>query len=114
VQQEVTDEVEDLYLRLVLTKSQGRINRAAQLAGLNPRGLYNKMRRLGLNKEDFKKNRLNTCPTGVTARQPVAPAFHSVASARPVSTIPAKNLSISSSSIETLVISSRRTSRPST
>jgi hypothetical protein len=55
VQQEVTDEVEDLYLRMVLTKSQGRVNRAAQFAGLNPRGLYNKMKRLGLNEEDFKK-----------------------------------------------------------
>lgn len=55
VQQEVMDEVEELYLRMVLAKSQGRVNRAAQLAGLNPRGLYNKMKRLGLNKEEFKK-----------------------------------------------------------
>jgi len=55
VQQEVMDEVEDLYLRMVLAKCQGRINRAAQLAGLNPRGLYNKMKRLGLNKEEFKR-----------------------------------------------------------
>jgi two-component system, NtrC family, response regulator AtoC len=56
VQQDIMDEVEELYLRMVLTKCQGRINKAAQLAGLNPRGLYNKMKRLGLNKEEFKKN----------------------------------------------------------
>jgi len=55
VQQEIMDEVENLYLRMILSKSQGRINKAAQLAGLNPRGLYNKMKRLGLNKDDFKK-----------------------------------------------------------
>lgn len=55
VQQEVMDEVEELYLRMVLSKSQGRINKAAQLSGLNPRGLYNKMKRLGLCKEEFKK-----------------------------------------------------------
>ena len=54
VQQAVLDRVERLYLEQVLTQTRGRINQAARRAGIHPRGLYNKMKRLGLRKEDFK------------------------------------------------------------
>lgn len=54
IQQEIMDQVERLYLERVLAKTRGRINQAAQIAGIHPRGLYNKMKRLGLRKEDFK------------------------------------------------------------
>lgn len=54
VQQEVMDRVEHVYLQKALARTRGRINEAAQLAGIHPRGLYNKMKRLGLRKEDFK------------------------------------------------------------
>ena len=57
VQQEVLDRVERLYLQMVLEKTGGRVGQAAQLAGIHPRGLYDKMKRLGLQKEDFKKTR---------------------------------------------------------
>ena len=52
--QEVIDQVERIYLERVLSKTKGRINQAARIAGIHSRGLYNKMKRLGLRKEDFK------------------------------------------------------------
>lgn len=55
VKKEVIDKVEKLYLEMMLKKNHGRVGQAAQLAGIHPRGLYNKMKRLGLHKEDFKK-----------------------------------------------------------
>lgn len=55
VQKEVMDQVERLYLELVLKKTRGCVGQAARIAGIHPRGLYNKMKRLGLRKEDFKK-----------------------------------------------------------
>jgi len=54
IQKEVTDQVERLYLELALAKTRGRIDQAARIAGIHPRGLYSKMKRLGLRKEDFK------------------------------------------------------------
>lgn len=54
VQQVVMEMVERRYLTSVLEKTQGKINRTAQMAGIHPRGLYNKMKRYGLRKEDFK------------------------------------------------------------
>jgi DNA-binding NtrC family response regulator len=54
VQQAVMDRVERLYLEQVLTQTRGRVSEAARMAGIHPRGLYNKMKRLGLKKEDFK------------------------------------------------------------
>ncbi len=47
-------QVERQYLSLLLKKTRGRVDRTARLAGIHPRGLYNKMRQLGLRKEDFK------------------------------------------------------------
>mgnify|MGYP001812500174 FL=1 len=54
VQKEVSEQVERLYLEMVLKKTRGRIDRTAEIAGIHPRGLYNKMKSLGLHKEDFK------------------------------------------------------------
>ena len=56
VEKEILDQVELLYLKMVLTETRGRIGQAAEIAGINSRGLYNKMKRLGLKKEDFKKS----------------------------------------------------------
>jgi two-component system response regulator AtoC len=55
VQKEVMDKVERMYLEMALKKTRGRVDQAARMAGIHPRGLYNKMRRLGLRKETFKK-----------------------------------------------------------
>lgn len=55
VQKSVWDKMEREYLRAVLRETRGRVGRAAGLAGIHPRGLYNKMKRLGLRKEDFRK-----------------------------------------------------------
>jgi two-component system response regulator AtoC len=55
VQRDVFNQVERLYLEMVLNKTNGRVGRAAQIAGIHPRGLYNKMKRLGLRKENFKR-----------------------------------------------------------
>ena len=54
VQKEVMDQVDRLYLEMVLQKTHGRVAQAARIAGIHPRGLYNKMKRIGLCKEDFK------------------------------------------------------------
>jgi len=54
VSKEIMEEVEFLYLKMILTETRGKIAQAAEIAGINPRGLYNKMKRLGLKKEDFK------------------------------------------------------------
>jgi len=56
VQAVVLKQVERRYLSLLLEKTRGRVDQTARLAGIHPRGLYNKMRKLGLRKEDFKKN----------------------------------------------------------
>jgi two-component system response regulator AtoC len=54
VKNEFMDRIEKRYLKLVLQKTKGRVDLAAQMAGIHPRGLYNKMKALGLHKEDFK------------------------------------------------------------
>ncbi len=54
VQQIVKTEVERRYLEQALKANQGRIGQTARMAGIHPRGLYNKMKGLGLRKEDFK------------------------------------------------------------
>lgn len=55
VHREVLDQVELLYLKMVLKECKGRVDRAAELAGINTRSLYNKMKRLGLSKNTFKQ-----------------------------------------------------------
>jgi DNA-binding NtrC family response regulator len=54
VQARILEEIERRYLTQALKKTGGRVDRAAALAGIHPRGLYNKMKRYGLRKEDFK------------------------------------------------------------
>ncbi len=54
VKEAVYDRVEAQYLAMVLKKTKGRINETAQIAGIHPRGLYAKMKKLGLDKADFK------------------------------------------------------------
>jgi len=57
VRAEVLDQVERLYLQTILSQTRGRLGRAAKIAGIHPRSLYNKMKRLGLRKEEFKEGR---------------------------------------------------------
>ncbi len=57
VKREVLDQVERLYLEMVLNKTNGRVGRAAKIAGIHPRGLYNKMKQLGISKEGFKRQK---------------------------------------------------------
>lgn len=52
----LTQSAERKYLVELLDYTGGRIGEAAQLAGLTPRALYNKMKIHGLKKEDFKKS----------------------------------------------------------
>ncbi|MBU1169951.1 MAG: sigma 54-interacting transcriptional regulator [Proteobacteria bacterium] len=54
VSREVLQHVERMYLEMILKKAKGRVGEAAQLAGIHPRGLYNKMKELGIKKEPFK------------------------------------------------------------
>jgi DNA-binding NtrC family response regulator len=42
------------YVKRLLRRSAGRVGRAAELADLDPRTLYELMRRHGLRKEDYK------------------------------------------------------------
>jgi DNA-binding NtrC family response regulator len=44
------------YLVELLDYTEGRIGESAQLAGLTPRALYNKMKIYGLKKEDYRKS----------------------------------------------------------
>jgi transcriptional regulator with PAS, ATPase and Fis domain len=55
LQKEVSAQVERLYLEMVLKKTGGRVAETARIAGIHPRGLYNKMKQAGLRKEAFKK-----------------------------------------------------------
>jgi two-component system, NtrC family, response regulator AtoC len=54
LQKEIMDQIEKLYLQKVLKKTRGRVGQAARIAGIHPRGLYNKMKQYDLHKEDFK------------------------------------------------------------
>ena len=54
LQKEIMDQVERAYLEIALKKTHGRIDQTARIAGIHPRGLYNKMKQFGLRKEDFK------------------------------------------------------------
>jgi len=55
VRNQIVDQVEAEYLRQVLSYTNGRINETAQIAGINSRTLYNKMRYHGLRKEQFRR-----------------------------------------------------------
>lgn len=55
VTQEVLDQVEKRYLEMVLTRTRGKIGETAEIAGIHPRGLYGKMKKLGIDKARFKR-----------------------------------------------------------
>lgn len=54
VKEKVMDWVETRYFEQVLKKTRGKIGEAARISGIHPRGLYAKMKRLGLDKAEFK------------------------------------------------------------
>jgi DNA-binding NtrC family response regulator len=55
IRQEVLEEAEYLYLSELLGLCSGRVGEVARRAGMAPRSLFEKMRRYGLRKEDFRK-----------------------------------------------------------
>ena len=54
---EAIKNIEDQYINMVLAKAKGRVGRAAEIAGIHPRGLYSKMKTYNIRKEDFKKEK---------------------------------------------------------
>ncbi len=54
VRREVLRSTERLYLSRLLEQTRGRIGHTAERAGISPRSLYQKMKSLGLKKEDFR------------------------------------------------------------
>ena len=50
------DATEPRYLSELLGRNQGRVGRAAAQAGIDPRSLYDRLRRHGLRKEDFRRS----------------------------------------------------------
>jgi DNA-binding NtrC family response regulator len=53
---EVLDKFEATYLTGLLKQTAGRIEKTAQRAGIQSRSLFDKMKRLGLRKEDFRSS----------------------------------------------------------
>jgi len=49
---------EHAYFSRLLLRTHGRVNETAGLAGISSRALYDKMRRLGLRKEDYRPRRV--------------------------------------------------------
>lgn len=56
VKEQVIDQLEHKYLSELLMKKQGNINAVARSAQVDNKTLYEKMKRHGLRKEDFKNN----------------------------------------------------------
>jgi transcriptional regulator with PAS, ATPase and Fis domain len=52
--EEILEKYETAYLKAMLESTKGRIGRAAKLAGITPRSLFDKMKKYGLKKENFK------------------------------------------------------------
>jgi DNA-binding NtrC family response regulator len=57
VKSRIVSRVEKKYLEMVLEKTRGRVGEAARLAGIHPRGLYGKMKKLGIDKDRFKSGK---------------------------------------------------------
>jgi DNA-binding NtrC family response regulator len=55
IRREVLEEAEYLYLSELLRLCSGRVGEVARRAGMAPRSLFEKMRRYGLRKEDFRR-----------------------------------------------------------
>ncbi|MBU0960949.1 MAG: sigma 54-interacting transcriptional regulator, partial [Proteobacteria bacterium] len=56
VKEDILEDVEKLYLQMVLKSTRGRIKDASQIAGITSRSFYSKMKKCGLHKETFKKD----------------------------------------------------------
>jgi len=56
VKSRIVTRVEKQYLEMLLKKTRGRVGEAARLAGIHPRGLYGKMKKLGIDKDRFKSH----------------------------------------------------------
>jgi DNA-binding NtrC family response regulator len=54
VKEQVLVQLEKRYLEMILEQTQGRVGEAAEIAGIHPRGLYGKMKKLKIDKTDFK------------------------------------------------------------
>jgi DNA-binding NtrC family response regulator len=52
--QQIVESFERDYFRRLMTEAKGNIGLAAKLSGLNERNVYEKMRKYGLRKEDFR------------------------------------------------------------
>ena len=52
---EIIQSMEIAYLKAALLKTNGRIGKTAELAGIESRSLYEKMKKYGLRKEDFRQ-----------------------------------------------------------
>jgi two-component system response regulator AtoC len=59
ITEELTEQVERTYLRLVLEKYRGRIDRCAEHCGLSRRSISEKLRRYRIDKADFKPHVAN-------------------------------------------------------
>ena len=51
----VVENVERAYLAMILSETGGQVGLAAQRAGIHSRGLYDKMQKYGLRKEEFRR-----------------------------------------------------------
>ncbi len=57
VKEEILSLVEKTYIEMVLERTRGRVGEAAEIAGIHPRGLYGKMKKMGLDKKRFKPSK---------------------------------------------------------
>ena len=55
VRERMIQQVEKTYLKMALAQTKGRVGKAAELAGIHPRGFYDKLRQYGLRKEDYRE-----------------------------------------------------------
>jgi len=58
VRKDIVVKLEHRYLEAQLKRTGGRIGETAKISGMEPRSLYEKMKRHGLRKEDFRTSRI--------------------------------------------------------
>jgi DNA-binding NtrC family response regulator len=56
VRLQVLEDLERAYLARLLERTGGHVGKTARHAGMQPRSLFEKMKRYGLRKEDFRRN----------------------------------------------------------
>lgn len=54
VRKQVIENLERSYLQMALSEADGRVGDAAKIAGIHPRGLYDKMKQYGIKKEKYR------------------------------------------------------------